>query len=174
VPRARAAVPEQSGEIAATTRAEVRRRPVDHRRDHLGQRGELGLERGECSRVGRRELRDLPHGLVLIGTDQQPPAVREQVQRRARGVDDDPALDEPHVTPDRLAQHREHVRAGRSAEARRELLGDAGAADDVAALEHQRPHPAAREVERGDEPVVPAADDDRIVRHISGLQTADP
>ena len=49
-------------------------------------------------------------------------------------VDLDPALDQAQVPPDRLAQHAQHVGAGRGAEAGRELLGDAAAADDLAAL----------------------------------------
>ena len=43
-----------------------------------------------------------------------------------------------------------------------DLFGDGGAADDTAPLEHQRPEAGLREVARGDEAVVPAADDDDV------------
>ena len=44
-----------------------------------------------------------------------------------------------------------------------ELLGDRRAADEVAALEDQRLEARLREVGAVDEPVVAAADDDRVV-----------
>jgi hypothetical protein len=43
------------------------------------------------------------------------------------------------------------------------LFGDAGTADDVAALEHEHLPACLREVARGHEAVVAAADDDRVV-----------
>ena len=43
------------------------------------------------------------------------------------------------------------------------VLADGRAAHDVAALEHQRAQPFAREVGGGDEAVVPATDDDDVV-----------
>ena len=55
-------------------------------------------------------------------------AVGEQVPGRARRVDADAAADQVDVAPDGLAEHREHVGAGRSPEAGRELLGVARAA----------------------------------------------
>ena len=70
-------------------------------------------------------------------------AVGEEVQRRARRVDLDPALDQLQVAPDRLAQHAQHVGAGRGAVAGRELLGHAAAADDLAALADDRPQARA-------------------------------
>ena len=44
-----------------------------------------------------------------------------------------------------------------------EFLGDRGAADDVAALEHRDLEAARREIARAGEAVVAAADDDGVV-----------
>jgi hypothetical protein len=44
-----------------------------------------------------------------------------------------------------------------------ELLGHRRAADHRAAFEHAYPQPGAGEVERADQPVVAAADDQRVV-----------
>jgi hypothetical protein len=91
-------------------------------------------------------------------------AVREQVQARPRRVDHQAALRQTHVAPDRVAQHREHVGAGRRAEPGRELLGVACSAHERAPLEHERTQARPGEVERRDEAVVATADDDRLSR----------
>jgi hypothetical protein len=114
-----------------------------------------GVVGGETADLGGQRLRILVHHQVL--------AVVEEVQGRARRVDRQAALVEAHVAPDRAAQHAQHVGAAGAVEAGGELLGDAGAADDVAPLEHQRAHPRSRQVEGGDEAVVATADDDRAV-----------
>ena len=62
------------------------------------------------------------------------------------------------------AQHRQHIGAGRGAEAGRELLGDAGAADERTSLQHQRLEAGLGQVEGGDQAVVAAADDDGVLR----------
>ena len=62
------------------------------------------------------------------------------------------------------AQHAQDVGAGGGAVARRELLGDAGAADDLAPLHDEHPLPGSRQVERGDQAVVPGADHHGVVR----------
>ena len=53
--------------------------------------------------------------------------------------------------------------AHREPEAREQLLGDRGTAQDVALLEHERLHPGPCQVGRADQAVVTAADDDRVV-----------
>ena len=55
-------------------------------------------------------------------------------------------------------------RSGRGSgpEAGMDLLGDGRAADDVAPLEHERAQPGLGQIGRGDEAVVPAADDDDV------------
>ena len=54
----------------------------------------------------------------------------KQVQRRSGRGDAEAALDQLDVAPHRGAQHGQHIGAGGGAEAGRELLGDAGAADE--------------------------------------------
>ena len=66
-------------------------------------------------------------------------------------------------------QQRDDVREDREAEAREDLLGHGRAAEDVAPLEDERLHPGPGQVRGRDQPVVAAADDDRVVplRHAS-------
>ena len=91
-------------------------------------------------------------------------AVGEQVECGTGRIHDDAALHEPHVAPDRLAQHREHVGAGRGPVPRCELLGVAGAADERTTLEDHRAESGSRQVEARHQAVVAAADDHGIVR----------
>ena len=62
------------------------------------------------------------------------------------------------------------VAEDREAEAREDLLGDGGAAEDVALLEDEGLHPGAGEVGRADEAVVAATDDDRVVGLGQGMR----
>ena len=150
-------------EVGGALGDEVRGRHIDERHDQLGDPGEVLLEAGDLRGVVGGETGDLGSQRLRLLVDQQTLAVVEEVQGRPRRVDLETALVEAHVAPHGAAQHAEHVGAAGGMEAGGELLGDAGAADDVTALEHQRAHPRPRQVEGGDEPVVAAADDDRAV-----------
>src|SRR5205823_1921865 len=68
------------------------------------------------------------------------------------------------VADDLGSEQAVHVSGGRDLEPGPELLGDAGAADDVPPLEHQYRHPGPRKVRGGDEAVVAGPDDDDVVR----------
>src|SRR5439155_25289721 len=103
-----------------------------------------------------RSLGRLLHVIRL----QRARAIRIQVQRGTRRIDVDAPPAKSHVAPDRLSKHREHVGTGGRAETWRELLRDAGAADDVSPLEDQDPEARSRESEPGDESVVPRSDGD--------------
>ena len=61
------------------------------------------------------------------------------------------------------AQHAEHLGGAGDAVARHDLVGDAGAADPVVALDAQRRQPVARQIGGGDQPVMAGADDDGVV-----------
>jgi hypothetical protein len=74
-----------------------------------------------------------------------------------------PAFGQAEVGHDLGPQHARDVGGRRGANARRDLLGHAGAPDDLAALEHDRPQAGAREVERGGQPVVAPAHDRDVV-----------
>ena len=77
-------------------------------------------------------------------------------ERQAVALEVEIADDRRAQPPDRVGERR-HPRPGRE-------LGRAdGAADRLASLEHDGPQPGLAEIGRGDEPVVPAADDDRVV-----------
>ncbi len=60
-------------------------------------------------------------------------------------------------------QQAHQVGEHREGEARHDLLRDRGAADHVAPLQHQRVEPRLCEISTAGEPVVPAADHDRVV-----------
>ena len=71
------------------------------------------------------------------------------------------------------AQQRKRVGAGRGAHAGPQLLGHAGAADEVAALEHLHVEARARQVGGGDQAVVAGADDDRVAHHRQAMAMDD-
>ena len=148
----------------------IRRRRVHQRTDHLGEPGEVVLELRQGPGVGGGVAADLGLRGGDVVAEQQPLAVGKAVERRAGGVDLDPALGQLHVPPDGLAQHADHVGAGRRAEAGSELLGHAGAADELAPLEDQRLQARLRQVEAGDEAVVAPADDHGVVTVRGGHQ----
>ena len=81
-----------------------------------------------------------------------------------RPLDDAQAvLGEPQVADDLRMQQADRVTRGRIAEARMEFLGDGGAAEDAATLEHRHRESGRGEVAGADQAVVAAADDDGIV-----------
>ena len=63
----------------------------------------------------------------------------------------------------RGTQQTDDVRADAEAEALVDLFGHGGAADAVAALEHEHVLAGASEIRRAHQAVVPAADDDGVV-----------
>ena len=67
------------------------------------------------------------------------------------------------LADDLRPQQRHDVRADRELEAGEDLLGDRGAAEHVPALEHEHLAARARQVGGAGQPVVAAADDDRVV-----------
>ena len=87
-------------------------------------------------------------------------------ERRERAVerqDVQAVLGQVQVPDDLRPQQADDVAGDREAEARDDLLGDGGAAQDVPALQDQRLEPGPRQVRGGDEAVVPSADDHRVV-----------
>ena len=146
------------GGIVADTRTQVVAR---HQR--LGERGKdrFGHARGHGLEVRPVGVRG------RAGADQQPAAVRARRVARHRA----PAQlgRQPELVADRARQQRDQVRVARQArfDARPRPRGDGRAADVVVALEHEHGAARAREVGRGDEPVVAAADDDRVIQGVS-------
>ena len=133
-------------------RLEVRRQPLD-----------LGVELQEGAGVLGRDRLDPGGGPSRVLVQEQGPAAaaRDEQERVARGHPE-AVLREPQVADDLGAHHAGDVGGGRGAEAGGDLLGDAGAADEVAPLEHAHFQPGARQEARGHQAVVPAADDDGV------------
>ena len=157
-------------------RARVERGQVGRgdREDRLDEAGHLDHELAVFLvglGVGRRpaaELADRPAVVV------DPPEVvaaalgraRRPAERRERPVerqDVEAVARQLELADDLGPEQRDDVREDREPEAREELLGDRGAAEDVALLEDERLQPGPGQVGGADEPVVAAADDDRVV-----------
>ena len=88
------------------------------------------------------------------------------VERRERAVERQDVQAVPRqleVADDLGPEQRDDVAEDREAEAREELLGHRGAAQDVALLEDEGLHAGAGEIGGADQAVVAAADDDRVV-----------
>ena len=85
------------------------------------------------------------------------------------GQDVEAVLRQVEVADDLRPEQADDVARDREAEARDDLLGDRRAAEHVAPLEDERLEAGPRQVGGGDEPVVPSADDHRVValRHAS-------
>ena len=83
--------------------------------------------------------------------------------RRAAREHLEAVVAQAQVADDLLAEEAVDVGRGRDLEAREGLLGHAGAAHQIPPLQHEHAQPGARQVARGDEPVVPRADHDRVV-----------
>ena len=153
----------QGPQVIERAHARVGRRHVEQPAEPARHLGELRLEAlvGAC--VARREAGDLGlHGRQLV-VHVEVGAVGKDVEARAGGYHVQAAFLHAHVVPDGLPHHRQHVGAGRSAEAGGELLRHRHAADERTTFEHQRAQAAARQVEGGGKAVRAAADDDGVV-----------
>ena len=104
-------------------------------------------------------------------------------ERGLRLIISTPLLKQIEIAEHLLRRQGEDVRPGRGDVPRRalDLLGEGGAADVLVALQDADVVAGARQVAGGDEPVVPAADDHRIVgiarsliRHLDSPQRGRP
>ena len=102
---------------AAFVRRPAAPRPRTSRARSSSSRQGVGVRRREPARLSERRPPSSPTVVVR--------AVGDTVERGPGGVDVDAATHELHVAPDRLAEHRQDVRAGGGAEPGGELLGDA-------------------------------------------------
>jgi hypothetical protein len=89
--------------------------------------------------------------------------VVERRQRAVEGQDGEPVPGQLQVAHDLGAKQRHHVRRHAEPEPGHDLLGDGGAAEDVAPLQHDDAQPGPGQVRGADEAVVAASDDDRVV-----------
>ena len=106
---------------------------------------------------------DLGDVLVVVVADEDVVAVLGGVEARRHHQRHEPVLDQLELVDDRRPEQAQRVGERRELEAREELLGDRGAADEAAALEDQGAQAGLGEVGAVDQAVVAAADDDGVV-----------
>ena len=159
--------PEGLVQVAGLARAEVRRHGEQQRAEHFGQPGQPGVPARHGVGVLLRPPGDLvvvPLGVVGVELDRA--ALGKGLVVRAHRVDLVAVPLQLQVVDDRRGQQRHHVGQPGHLEirgVRPGSLGGRGAAGLRPSLEHQRARARAGQVGRGDQAVVPAADDNRVV-----------
>ena len=146
-------------------RQRIGRRHVQNRLDeprHLDHRPAVLVVRFG---VEPRVARDLPAGPSVIVDTPQVVAVEHRRERAVERQNLEAVARQIQFADDLRAKQRHDVRTDREPEAGKHLFGDGGAAEDVPALDHQHLAPGSRQVRGGRQPVVPAADDDRVISH---------
>ncbi len=143
--------------------ADVRWRAVhqftQHRDDAVEHRGVVR----QPLRIPLTEARDLGLCRREPAAQSQRIAVGERQEVRKRPLDDPQAVFGKPQLADHLRTEQAHrVAGGRVSESRVEFLGDRGAAEHRAALEHTDLQAGTGEVRGADEAVVAAANDQRI------------
>jgi hypothetical protein len=129
----------------------------------LGRVVEEGLEHRVGLGVLPGELGDLGAGLLRVVPVHEVPSVGKGHEEVIRRQDLEAELPQLELADDLGLEQAHDVGCGGNAVAGPDLLGHAGAAQHAAALEDDRPEPGPGEVGGADEPVVPRADDDRVV-----------
>ena len=143
--------------------------------DEIGHPLEHRLVARQRRGVARRELRHLAARQFLVRSHQQEAAVRERREGRGAARQELEAVPGELQVPDDLrAQQAVDVRRGGHLEPGPQLFRDARPTDQLAPLEHQHPHPRAREIGRRHEAVVAGPDDDDVVRTGHRIPVAAP
>ena len=160
--------PEQLAESAEALPVQVGRRLHEERLEVTREARQPTLHLQEALAVGGRELLEQSaHARVIAPPGEHRAVGRDGLHRRFGRDHAQAVAVEREVADDLGPQHARHVGRGGDAAARRldavDLLGDRATAEQRAALEHKYLEAGAREVERGREPVVAAADDDDVV-----------
>ena len=102
---------------------------------------------------------------VRVRTQEQIAAIGERGKGGRIALQDFEAkIAEPKVGDNLLAEKAIHIGRRRNLEARKHLLGHAGAADKIAALQNQHLPSLAGQVTSGHQAVVPGPNNDSIVR----------
>jgi hypothetical protein len=155
---------QQVEEVAWCAAVEARRRLQDLRLEERAGALEGGVEARPRLGVARREPGDLAR-VALVAPEGQRAAVGIGDEERRLLPDDTVAVARQVEAPDDLGQEkRADVRGRRDLVSGEQLLRDAGAADELARLEHGDPVPGLGKEPRGHEAVVPRADDHHITR----------
>jgi hypothetical protein len=141
---------------------DVRRRVVEQRADRLAHAVEVVVVALVGVGVARGVPPDLLQVLGVVVAEQEVVAVARRVERRRHHQRQEAVPHQVELVDDLGAQQAQRVGERREREARRHLLGDGGAADEVVLLQDQRPQAGLPEVGGVGEAVVAATHDDRV------------
>ena len=123
-------------------RQHIQRRLLHQRLQHFGHPGEPGFVTRPGGGVGGRELADLLLIALWVCAEDQSPAIWPGRERGwLTGQHLVAVLGQPQILDDLRVQQTDHVGSSRRSKARRQFLGDAGAADHTASL--KQPHALA-------------------------------
>ena len=111
--------------------------------------------------------RDLAMRFAVIVHAPQVVAARHGSERAVERQNFQAVAGQVEVANDLRPQQRDHVGADRELESGENFFGDGGAAEHVAALEHQNFLAGARQIGGVDQAVVASADDDYVVFRIA-------
>ena len=156
----------QRDELLGVVAEDVRRDLVEQRLERLADH--LDVVAVLVVRVGvvLRMPPDLLEVLGVVLGEQQVVAVLARRERRRHQQRHEAVLGQLQVVDDLRPQQAQRVRERGEPEAGSELLGDGRAADEVAPLEDERLEAGLGQVGAVDQAVVPAADDDGVVRPV--------
>ena len=147
----------------------VRRRGQHQVAQHVRDGVQALAVLGQACRIVRREARHLR--LRATGAGEQIAAVRGWQEVGAAPLDDAQAVaGKIKVADDLRVQQRDRIGGDRVAKPGVELLGDRGAADHCAPLEHGDLEPRRRQVRGAHQPVVSATDDQCIAAPVAALR----
>ena len=113
--------------------------------------------------VADREAGDFAPGAVVVGVAVEAVPVGQRGESALERQDGKPVAGQVELADDLRAHQAHHVREHAVAEAREDLFGDGGAADERSRLQHADIQTGTRQVGRMDEAVVAAADYDDVV-----------
>ena len=150
-------------ELLRVVAEDVGRRLVEQRLERLADHVQVVAVLLVGVRVVLAVAGDLLEVLAVVLGQPQVVAVLHRRERGRHEQRHEAVLGELQVLDDLRPEERERVRERREPEAGTQLLGDGGAADEVAPLEDQGPQARLREIGAVDEAVVAAADDDGVV-----------
>ena len=160
--------PVDVGLVLGVLAEDVRRRVVEQRLHGLADPVEVVVVAVVGVGVVPRVPADLLDVLAVVVAEEQVVAVAGRVERRRHHQRHEAVLDQVELVDDLGAQQAERVGERREREARHELLGDRGAADQRRRSSTRVRSPAFARYAGVDQPVVAAADHDGVVRRAAG------
>ncbi len=163
-PPERAPQRHETKNVPETRAQEVRWNHGERRLDESRHALEHGLVLGIAGSVARAELRDLAVVERRVRPQEKKAPVR--VWREGRGIarqDREAVVGEAQVARDVLVEETVDIGGGGDLESGKRLLGNAGPAHQVPALENEHAETRPRQVACRDQAIVTRADDNRVV-----------